>query len=86
MAERNPAVKALVEQALSVLPQELGCDSCAEYLAVYADYRLGGTMPPDSLKGIGEHLDRCDACFEEFKLLLDAMLGADDHLGKPSGT
>lgn len=75
MAERNPAVKALMEQALSVLPQELGCDSCAEYLAAYADYRLGGTMPPDSLKGVGEHLDRCDACLEEFRLLLDAMLG-----------
>ena len=49
MAERNPGVKALVEQALSVLPKELGCDSCAEYLAAYADYYLGGKMPPDSL-------------------------------------
>ena len=38
MAKQNPSVRALVEQALSVLPQELGCDSCAEYLAAYADY------------------------------------------------
>lgn len=52
MAKQNPSVRALVEQALSVLPQELGCDSCAEYLAAYADYRLGGKMPPDSLKGV----------------------------------
>ncbi len=61
MAERNPGVKALVEQALSVLPKELGCDSCAEYLAAYADYHLGGKMPPDSLKGVGEHLVRIPA-------------------------
>ena len=86
MAERNPAVKALVDQALSALPQELGCDSCAEYLAAYAEYRLGGTRPPDSLKGVGDHLDRCEFCLEEFKLLLDAILGADHHLGEPSGT
>ncbi len=85
MAERNRGIKALVEQALSVLPQELGCDRCAEYLAAYADYRLCGKMPPDSLKGVGEHLDRCDACLEEFELLLDSMQGSDDHLGEPSG-
>ncbi len=81
MAKQNPSVRALVEQALSVLPQELGCDSCAEYLAAYADYRLGGKMPPDSLKGVGEHLDRCDACLEEFKLLLDGVQAADDRIG-----
>ena len=81
MAEQRPGVKALVEQALSVLPQELGCDSCADYLAAYADYRLGGRTPPDSLKGVGEHLDRCEACLEELKLLLDAVQGARDSLG-----
>jgi hypothetical protein len=83
MAEQNPNVKALVEQALSVLPQEMGCDSCADYLAAYADYRLGGKMPPDSLKGVAEHLDRCDACLEEFKLLLDTMRAIDDQESGP---
>lgn len=38
-------------------------------------------MPPDSLKGVGEHLDRCDACLEEFKLLLDGVQAADDRIG-----
>ena len=72
--------RTLVEGALSALPEELGCDSCGEYLAAYAEYRLGGEAPPDALKGVGEHLERCDACLEEFERLLDAMRAAERHL------
>ena len=80
MAHPNPNLKALMEQALSALPQELGCDSCSDYLAAYAQFHLGGVRPPDSLKGVGEHLERCNVCLEEFKLLIEAVQGADDHL------
>lgn len=66
-------LRALVDLAFSALPQELGCDTCADYLAAYAEYRLGGQMPPDTLKGVGEHLERCQACLEEFERLLDAL-------------
>lgn len=82
MPDRRMDLRTLVEFALSALPQELGCDTCGDYLAAYAEYQLGGEIPPSTLKGVGEHLERCDACLEEFERLLDAMRAAKEYLGE----
>jgi len=58
---------------LAVLSHEIGCDDCFEYVATYAEYRLAGSPPPDPMAVVGEHLERCRFCQEEFERLLSAL-------------
>ena len=71
--ELDPKLKALVGDAASVLPREIGCDDCFEQFATYADHVLSGGPLPDSLREVREHLERCAFCMEEVDLLLASM-------------
>ena len=73
MTNLDPKLKSLVNMAMSVLPHEIGCDDCFEYLWCYADHLLSGAPMPEPLKLVGEHLERCSACMEELELLLGAL-------------
>ena len=67
----------IVGMAMSVLPQELGCDDCFEFLAAFAEHILNGTAMPESLRPVAEHLDRCPACLEEMRILVQAISAPD---------
>ena len=73
MTTETSKLKMLIENALSVLPHELGCDECFEYFASYAESKLKGTEPPPTHLLVAEHLERCPFCLEEFNLLLEAL-------------
>ena len=63
----------IVGMAMTVLPEELGCDDCFEFLAAFAEHILNGTAMPESLRAVAEHLDRCPACLEEMRILVQAI-------------
>lgn len=69
----DPKIQRIVADALSLLPQELGCDDCFEYFAAYAESKLTGGIAPQSSQLVAEHLERCPCCLEEFDLLLQAL-------------
>ncbi len=72
-SDRWSQLNRIVGMAMSVLPHELGCDDCLEFFAAFADYHLNGTAIPESLRPVSEHLDRCPACLEEMRILVQAM-------------
>lgn len=71
--EGKTKVSTVVAAALSVLPQERGCDDVFEYFAAYAESKLTGSNPPASSQLVAEHLERCPCCLEEFDLLLESL-------------
>lgn len=77
MAEMDPRLKKAIDMAMSVLPDELGCDDAFDHLAAYAEHMLHGTDLPDSLRMTGEHLERCSPCMEELLYLLETMKTLD---------
>ena len=68
---------SIVNMALSVLPEEMGCDDCFEHLAAYADHLLNAGPEPAAFVQVREHMERCDACLEELKCLIEAMKSSD---------
>ena len=81
MAELDPRLRKAVDMAMSVLPDEMGCDDAFEYLAAYAEHVMHGKDLPDSLKMTGEHLDRCSSCMEELAYLLETLKAQDQFQG-----
>lgn len=73
----DPKLKSILNMAMSVLPQEMGCDDCFEHLAAYADHILNGGPKPIAFEQVREHMERCDACLEELKCLMEAMKFSD---------
>lgn len=73
MMNESAKLKTLVEAALSVLPEELGCDDCAEFFAAYAESKLTGAPPPPSSRLVEQHLERCPFCLEEFDILIESL-------------
>ncbi len=73
MSETDAKLNAVIGMAMSVLPEEIGCDDCFDYFAAYADHLTNGTPVPEPLRMVGSHLERCAFCMEELELLLEAM-------------
>ncbi len=73
MLDTELKLKAIIHMAMSVLPKEMGCDDCVEFLAAYAEHLLRGTPVPGELAPIGEHIHRCFTCAEELEYLLEAL-------------
>lgn len=76
MAEPDQTLLRVAAEALSTLPDEIGCDDCAAHLPVYAEARVRGMRLGDSLREVADHLDRCPHCREEYSRLRNAL-----HMG-----
>jgi hypothetical protein len=85
MSERDPNLQTVIDMALSLLPHEMGCDNCFDYLAAYADHMTNGTTIPEHLRMVREHLARCVSCEEEPTFLLEAMKAQGEEHNNAEG-
>ena len=69
----DPKLKSVLDMAMSVLPEEIGCDDAFEYFAAYAERALSGTPIPGRFQAVTDHLGRCPSCQEELDRLLKAL-------------
>ncbi len=67
------AVRLLLLDIRNLRPDEIGCDSCYEQVAAFADATLAGCGAVEALPLVADHLARCSACRSEFEALLDAL-------------
>lgn len=68
-------LRLLVEAALVTRSGELGCDTCLDHVAAYAELRLTGIAIPKALRLVEEHLELCSECHEEFSALAATLKG-----------
>ena len=64
----------LVHATLVTREEEIGCDTCLDRVAAYAEAHLAGLPTPEALRLVERHLAMCEECQEEF-LALAAALG-----------
>ncbi|WP_438007511.1 hypothetical protein WME89_01535 [Sorangium sp. So ce321] len=66
-------LRMLVQATLATREQEIGCDTCLERVAAYAEVHLAGLPTPEALRLVEEHLAICGECQEEFAALAAAL-------------
>jgi hypothetical protein len=73
MALTPSELEMLALATLVTRPEEIGCDTCLEHVASYAETRLAGLETPEALRLVEEHLAICGECQEEFAALAAAL-------------
>lgn len=68
-------LKRIVRSALRARPREIGCDECFERVDRFVEMELAGKNAAEAMPLVHAHLERCEACREEFEALLDALRG-----------
>jgi len=63
----------LARQLAATMPSEIDCDATLERVAAYLEATRGGGELAPELRMVGQHLQVCPACHEEFEALLRAI-------------
>jgi hypothetical protein len=74
MLKRGDVVK-LVRVVAETHETEIGCDECFERLDSYVETELSGVEARDAMPLVGDHLDKCADCRDEFEALITAIRG-----------
>ena len=72
MLKRGDLAK-LVRVVAETRETEIGCDECFERLDSFAEAELYGVEASTAMPLVGDHLDRCEDCRDEFEALLAAL-------------
>lgn len=68
-------LRELARATLHTRPDEIGCDDWLARVGAYLELALAGRPIPDELRPVGEHLDLCPECAEEFEAMKAALGG-----------
>lgn len=63
---------ALARQLAATRPQELDCNATLDRVAAYLEATQGNAALSPELEMVGQHLEVCPCCHEEFKALIRA--------------
>lgn len=69
---------AALQALLGPSGDEIGCDSCFEFIDEYVELELTGADADARIPGLGAHLEGCPACREEYRSLL-ALAATSEH-------
>lgn len=67
------AMKRLLRSLANINPDEIGCDDCFEVVDQFVELELAGKDADEALPLVKDHLNRCDACLEEYRALYQAV-------------
>jgi hypothetical protein len=66
-------IRKMMRSIYKTHQHEITCGECFSEVDRFAELELMGKKPVEALPLVQEHLDRCSACHEEYKVLLDAL-------------
>jgi hypothetical protein len=69
----SEVLKKMVNSIITTRPDEIACDECFEQLDQFAERMLEGKSAAEAMPLVQDHLDRCEACREEYEALLEAV-------------
>lgn len=73
------AMKRLLRSLANISPDEIGCDDCFEVVDQFVELELAGKDAEEALPLVKDHLNRCDACREEYRALYRAVKKLSDQ-------
>lgn len=77
---QSTTLKDLLHRVLKTRTEEIGCDTCYESLDRFVEIELDGKDAAQALPLVQNHLDRCQGCNEEYKVLLTALQNLQNDL------
>lgn len=66
-------LEKIIRSVAQTRPDEIGCDSCFEYMNEFADMEQNKILQENAMPLVKDHLLNCNDCQEEYKALLNAM-------------
>lgn len=66
-------IRNMLHSIRTTRDQELTCDHCYDELDEFIEMKLRGKNSEEAMPLVQEHLDRCQACREEYEALLEAL-------------
>lgn len=66
-------MKRLLRSLANIEPDEIGCDTCFEVVDRFVELELEGKDAEEALPLVKDHLNRCEACREEYRALYQAV-------------
>ncbi len=72
MEPTREQLAALAQQLASTAPHEIDCEAVLDHVAAYLEAMQSSAALPPELEKVGQHLQVCPACFEEFQALVRA--------------
>ena len=72
MGPTREQLAALARQLASTAPQEIDCEAVLDRVATFLEARQSDVAIPPELDAIGQHLEVCPSCLEEFQALVRA--------------
>ena len=73
MEPTREQLAALARQLASTAPEEIDCEAVLDRVAAYLEAKRSDVALPPELKSVGQHLEVCPACLEEFQALVRAV-------------
>ncbi len=65
----------LARQLAGTAPNEIDCEAVLDCVAAYFEATQSGITPSADLAMVGQHLEVCPSCLEEFQALVRASAG-----------
>jgi predicted anti-sigma-YlaC factor YlaD len=73
MEPTTEQLAALARQLAATAPEEIDCDEVLDRIGRYLETCKAGADLPAELVTVGQHLDICPSCREEYEALLRAF-------------
>ncbi len=73
MEPTREQLAALARQLASTAPEEIDCEAVLDRVATFLEARQSDVAIPPELDAIGQHLEVCPSCLEEFQALVRAV-------------
>ncbi len=62
-----------IQQIAKTQAYEISCTDCLDHIAAYVETRVAGTEPAPEMAAVGQHLEQCRVCREEYVVLRDLV-------------
>ena len=66
-------IRKMMNSVKSTRDEELTCGHCFDELDQFIEMKLSGKNAEEAMPLVQDHLNRCDACREEYEVLLEAI-------------
>ena len=73
MEPSRKQLAALARQLASTAPEEIDCETVLDRVATYLEATRSDVGLPPELDAVGQHLEVCPSCLEEFQALVRAL-------------
>lgn len=70
---------AWIKKIFATEAVEISCSDCLDLLPVYVDSQIAGLHQLENESLLNQHLDQCQACRDEYKMIRElSLLGSEE--------